>query len=268
MSLILDALKRAERERKLEQAPDLSAIYQEGRLNHRKYYPWFWFASAFLAAFGAFVLVFWSKEPSMGDLKDKTPVAHMTSSAPVRPLLSPKDPSPPLPVAKKPVKKAAVPPPVPGGQDKPPKAEPKSDFPKDQTPKPQENGKQIPGAGKEFVGARKKLAAGPVKQFVTSGREKDRSMAAMEVVPAPQPKEALPLISDLPEEIQALLGPLAINVHMYSPNPSERRVFINMRGYREGDAIGDTGFRLVEITSNGVVIDYGEGKAVLDVKMK
>jgi len=31
MSLILDALKRAERERKLEKAPDLSAIYQEGR---------------------------------------------------------------------------------------------------------------------------------------------------------------------------------------------------------------------------------------------
>jgi len=95
-----------------------------------------------------------------------------------------------------------------------------------------------------------------------------RSTAAVKVVPKAPPKETLPSFDDLPEDIQSVLGPLEINVHMYSPNPPERRVFINMQGYREGDTIGESGFRLVEITSYGVVIDYGKGKALLEVKRK
>ena len=95
-----------------------------------------------------------------------------------------------------------------------------------------------------------------------------RPTAAAKVVPKAQPKETLTLFDDLPEEIQSVSGPLEINVHMYSPNPSERRVFMNMKGYREGDTIGESGYKLTEITPSGVIIDYGKGKAVLGVKHK
>ncbi len=108
----------------------------------------------------------------------------------------------------------------------------------------------------------------PVKKSMALKRMEKRSTAGVKVLPEAQPKKTLPLFDDLPEEIQSVLGPLEINVHMYSPNPPERRVFINMQGYREGDTIGESGFRLVEITSYGVVIDYGKGKALLEVKRK
>jgi general secretion pathway protein B len=277
MSLILDALKRAERERKLEKAPDLSAIYQEGRLNRRKYYPWFWAGGSFLAAFVILAFLFWPKEPSRDDIKDKTPVSPPIASAPAN-RSQQKEPSPPIPVARKTVKNSVLPTSAPTAENKVLKTQKKIQILEKPVPVSQEKTKPTPDSVKtppektadtaaiksprpKNVGAREKLALEPVKQIVAP-------KAAVAVVPPPKPKVTLPTIHDLPENIQSALGPLEINVHMYSQNPSERRVFINMKSYREGDTIGESGFRLAEITPNGVVIDYGKGKAVLGVKHK
>jgi len=282
MSLILDALKRAERERKLEKAPDLSAIYQEGRLTRRKINPWFWAGGAFLATFVAVAIIFWPREPSEGDLKDKAPQAVLADSAgrgtmhraPTRarrtvPLL-PKDPSKPLSVAGKTGKNTAPTSSAPHAAEKP---LPVSQRKAKQTHVYEFRGKTpesptapAPPPKKEI--ADPKPVPEPVKQSMALKNTEKRSTAAVGVVPEMQPKEILPLFDDLPEEIQSVLGPVEINVHMYSPNPPERRVFINMQGYREGDTIGESNFRLVEITSHGVVIDYGKGKALLEVKRK
>lgn len=267
MSLILDALKRAERERKLEKAPDLSAIYQEGRPDRRKYRPWFWVGGAFLAALLVLAILIRPEDPPESGIKDKIPKSALTASTPAKQLLS-KGVSPPLTTAEKPVKKAAIQPSVSGGEDKRPKIETKTDLSKAQTPAPKENSKQPPVAAVKTVSPREKLTAKPVKQFVAPRGTKDQSKAATAAVPSARPKVTLPSIHELPEDIQSALGPLEINVHMYSQNPSERRVFINMQGYREGDTIGESGFKLTEITPYGVVIDYGKGKAVLGVKHK
>jgi len=267
MSLILDALKRAERERKLEKAPDLSAIYQEGRPNRRKYRPWFWVGGALLAALLVLAILIRPVEPPENDINDKIPKPTLTASAPAK-QLPPKGLSPPLSSEEKPVKKAAIQPPVSGGEDKQPQIETKTDPSKAQTPAPKENSKQPPVAAGKTVSPREKLAAEPVKQFTAPRGTKDQSKAATAVVPSARPKVTLPSINELPEDIQSALGPLEINVHMYSQNPTERRVFINMQGYREGDTIGESGFKLTEITPYGVVIDYGKGKAVLGVKHK
>ncbi len=267
MSLILDALKRAERERKLEKAPDLSAIYQEGRPNRRKYDPRFWVGVASLAAFGVLAFLFWPKEPSRGNVKDKAPKTALTASTPARQRPS-KGVSPPVTTPEKSVKKAVVPPPVSERENKRPKIETKSALSKTQTPPPQNNRKQPSGDDKKNISAREKLAAEPVKQIVFPGRTRDRPKASVAAVPSPKPKVTLPSIHDLPEDIQSALGPLEINVHMYAQNPSERRVFLNMKSYREGDTIGESGFRLSEITPYGVIIDYGKGKAALGVKHK
>ena len=282
MSLILDALKRAERERKLERAPDLSAIYQEERLGRRNVHPWFWMVGVFLAAIVVLALIFRPKAPPMDEFKDKTPRAAMIVSAPEQGL-SPKNPSLPLPASGKTVKNAAVPPSPPGVAGKQILAQRKSNSPKNLTLSAGKPGKQTPEANTKFpVKDSKtaivvssppdqrepfeKLPAEPASPSATPKKTKKSSTDAVETASAPQPKKTLPFVHELPEEIQSVLGPLEINVHMYSPNPSERRVFINMQGYREGDAIGDTGFRLAEITQDGVVIDYGDGKAVLGIK--
>jgi hypothetical protein len=82
--------------------------------------------------------------------------------------------------------------------------------------------------------------------------EEKRSTPAAKVVPKSQPKEVLPLYDDLPEEHTIGFGTLGNQCAHVFPNPSERRVFINMKGYREGDVIGESGFKLVEITSTGL----------------
>jgi hypothetical protein len=293
MSLILDALKRAERERKLEKAPDLSAIYQEGRLNRRKINPWFWAGGAFLVIFVTVVIIFWPKEPTKGDLKDKAPKPSLADSAKAANATSrlrqngydgraagtasterkrslPKDPSKPLSVAGKTVKDTTSS--APSAQknrlEMPKKVKQMLNY----IDLPREKAPELPAAAtapppKKDIVAPKPVPE-PVKQPMALKSTEKRPTVAAKVVPKAQPKETLPLFDDLPEEIQSVSGPLEINVHMYSPNPPERRVFINMQGYREGDTIGESGFRLVEITSHGIVIDYGKGKALLEVKRK
>jgi len=58
---------------------------------------------------------------------------------------------------------------------------------------------------------------------------------------------------------------MQINVHSYSEDPAECMVFINMKKYNVGDAIGENGPVLKQITPEGIVIDYGEGQARLPV---
>ncbi|MBW2710039.1 MAG: general secretion pathway protein GspB, partial [Deltaproteobacteria bacterium] len=266
MSLILDALKRAERERKLEKAPDLSAIYQEGGPSRRKTHPWFWAGGAFLITFVAVTIIFWPKAPPEINPKDKAPklaladsakVADVTTAgtAPTRAKRSlPKNPSKPLSVAGKSVKHTPPPvKPLPVSQERVEQTLASVNVIREKAP-------ELPDAPppKKDVAPPPPVPE-PIEKPVALKRTEKRPTAAVKVAPEAQPKVVLPLFDDLPEEIQSVLGPLEINVHMYSPNPPERRVFINMQGYREGDTIGESGFRLVEITSYGVVIDYGKG---------
>jgi general secretion pathway protein B len=82
---------------------------------------------------------------------------------------------------------------------------------------------------------------------------------------APAPKKPIPLVSELPDDIKESLEGLKINVHVYSEDPKERLVFINMRNRKVGERIGETGPILKEITPDGVIIDYGKGLALLKV---
>lgn len=51
------------------------------------------------------------------------------------------------------------------------------------------------------------------------------------------------------------LPDMHIDLHVYSPNPAERFVFINMIEYRE-NAVLDNGSRVSRITPDGVILDY------------
>jgi hypothetical protein len=270
--MILDALKRAERERKLEKAPDLSAIYQEERLEKRKAKQWFWLGGAFLVTFVAAAIIFWPKEPS------KPAVTASSSQEKVLP----KNPN--APNSATPKNSQHIPPPTAASaQQKPSKTQASSPPFKKSTPVAQKDEKPAPAPIRATLQKEPESAAAPppnevirasepapapVTQPVVATVRETRTTAAVKVVPETKPKKVLPSFDDLSEEIQSVSGPLEINVHMYSPKPSERRVFINMKGYREGDFIGESGFKLVEITSNGAVIDTGKGKALLEVKRK
>lgn len=67
--------------------------------------------------------------------------------------------------------------------------------------------------------------------------------------------------SDL-ERVRTLPG-IDMSVHAYSENVAERFVFINGQEYHEGAALADEGAKLVAITPEGVVVDFGNRRVLL-----
>lgn len=74
-------------------------------------------------------------------------------------------------------------------------------------------------------------------------------------VPAPESDEAWLTLNELRATGAVDLPDMHIDLHVYSTNPAERFVFINMNQYRE-NAVLDNGARVRRITPDGVVLDY------------
>lgn len=85
------------------------------------------------------------------------------------------------------------------------------------------------------------------------------------VAPALQPsaEKYLPA-SDLPAAERSRLSQYEINVHVYDSNVRNRFVLINMTKYKEGDRLPGGGPLIAAITPEGVVVDTGSGKALLE----
>jgi len=76
---------------------------------------------------------------------------------------------------------------------------------------------------------------------------------------APPPREdnagPVPLLTAMPAEFQDRLPPMEVNIHVYSPDPAQRILYINNRAYRQGDEV--TGGAVVEeVVPDGVVLYY------------
>ncbi|HIA08663.1 MAG TPA: hypothetical protein EYN73_06300 [Chromatiaceae bacterium] len=82
--------------------------------------------------------------------------------------------------------------------------------------------------------------------------------AANVVVEAEPTALLAPVVYELGELDTAMrrnLGPVVINMHIYDDDPAQRFVFINMKKYVEGALIPNAG-TLFEITPEGVVLNY------------
>lgn len=83
--------------------------------------------------------------------------------------------------------------------------------------------------------------------------------ATTETVSAPPPRptvtDGLPTFNELRAQGQLQLPDLHIDIHVYSGNPADRFVFVNMSKYREKERLTE-GPVLEEITPDGVVLDY------------
>ena len=65
----------------------------------------------------------------------------------------------------------------------------------------------------------------------------------------------LPRFTDLVVRGELNVPHMHVDIHVFSPNPAERFVFVNMRRYNEGD-VTQEGPRIERITNDGVVMDY------------
>ena len=86
------------------------------------------------------------------------------------------------------------------------------------------------------------------------------ALAPQPVTPQPQAMASPPivqarLLADLAPEVRASLPDFELNVHIHSPDPRGRFVFLNNSRYREGEQTRE-GARVEAITAAGVVLDY------------
>lgn len=63
----------------------------------------------------------------------------------------------------------------------------------------------------------------------------------------------VPFLRTMPEDFQRSLPKLVVNIHVYSPDESQRMLYINNRQYHKGDQVGG-GARVEEVVEDGVVM--------------
>ena len=64
-----------------------------------------------------------------------------------------------------------------------------------------------------------------------------------------------PLLQQMPPEIQRAIPPMAVTIHVYSPQESQRILFINNHEYHKGSLI-EGGVRVEAIVPDGAVLSY------------
>ncbi len=79
--------------------------------------------------------------------------------------------------------------------------------------------------------------------------------AEREAVPTGTNAGEAPWLSGLPEDFRGSLPPLNVNIHVYSPDESQRILYINNRQVRRGERI-QAGVLVEEIAQDGVVLRF------------
>lgn len=67
--------------------------------------------------------------------------------------------------------------------------------------------------------------------------------------------DQVPWLSSLPEVFRNSLPPLTVNIHVYTPEESQRILYINNRPVRRGEQI-EGGVTMEEIVQDGVILRY------------
>lgn len=303
MSLILDALRRAERDRQLKRAPDLSAIYEETHDHRRPRRMWVWISGGLALGVGLGFLVF-SLTASEHTHGNAVEAEKVSKNAPKQVAAARDLPEPPPSAAQAKGTQGAASPPAetaspalasspaalketvdarPEASPRPSSMEtpPDGHFERGVLERPSDTADAATdamatapsGQGRMTVQARVDDPASPAGADLLKDEDAasipvdDRAMDEAAAPQKPETKAAqdIPLLSELSEDMREKIGRLEINVHVYSEDPRERLVFINMRNRNVGDQIGETGPVLKEITPEGVIIDYGEGLARVKV---
>ena len=276
MSLILEALKKSERQRRLGEMPNLGTPVLAAR-RRRSLLPWLAGAIVVALAVGAwlrFAPPVETRTPQRADATASAPAASTPAQAPAGSTPANDPPAAPAPVAAAPAKPAAAdgkrnlrlpaPDDRPGsvaelpvsplvaGPRKPPAAAPVAPAP--------DAARQI--APKTAAPAPSAKADATV---ATTGKPKAPPAPATDAVVAnakpaqPAPRKpavpALPSIWEMPYAVRKDLPALALTMHVYSSVPAERFVVIEGERHVEGDDLAD-GVTLSEIRSDGIVLDF------------
>ena len=234
MSYILDALKKADRDRHPVAVPTLATVHRTPAPPSRRRLLWPWIAGVVIVVNVGVLLWLLRPAPSVPDeVLVSVTRAPATSPAPAAPEQAPPSATrnaPSVPLSRR---------------------EQNPDAASRAATKPA----HVTSAG----------AAAPTSASPPTPETAPEKSPAPAVVSAPvKPLErdpATPPASQEPPVPQEVFANLHLQVHVYSEVPAERRVFINNQKYVEGQRI-DANLVIESITSDGVFVSY-QGKRVL-----
>lgn len=233
MSLILDALRKSEAERRRGQAPDLFAPAGVARAQRVKP-PIAMIGVALAAMLAAAIIVFWPSQPTRPVPAAVTPAATETAAAAPPTATEAAIPVLPSPVLRMP-KSRVAPPENAGARDAPPIA-----------------------AAPEIA-----KPAEPVTDVAAAPDDVAGNLAKPELTdPAPSIDEpALPTLATLDSGARAALPPLQLSMHVWSPDVSRRFAIID--GQRLGEGGKLAGAVVAQIRRDGVVLSLADGRQFL-----
>lgn len=231
MSLILDALRKSEHERQRQAGPGL-AVVPEGRERGRP--------ATWLLVLGALLL-----------LNIVVLAALLLTGRPSTPSTADR----PLPSVTPSTAPAAVPPaPATTAPSAAPREQPPRAAPVTLPAKPPRNEVRplttevAPGTAASTRRAEPETPTG-------TARTAPAAAASTPAVQQATDDARLPRFADLVVRGELNVPHMHVDIHVFSPAPAERFVFINMRKYREGESTQE-GPRVERISRDGVVMDY------------
>lgn len=268
MSLILDALKRAERERQAESGPVLADVTATGAPAARR--RWIRLVALLIALAAVATAVAWGLRHGNRARPAPAAVARTVPASAAAPQPAPAPP--PATVAPTPAV-PAPPVPIPGTESvgsldeiaEEPAPEPAP------TPEPQPPAKAAtpmpqpapPSQPPPLAGTQPALQPAPAETAPAGETPPAPAAPSAEKPVPPALTQPAPLrrLREMPPEYRADFPALSIDVHVYDRAPSQRFVIVNGRHYREGEQLVE-GPRIVEIVRDGIVVDY-RGEKVL-----
>ena len=235
MSYILDALDKAERERKRGQPP-AQHTSERSAAEPGPRSPWLWVA-VFAVIFNALLagLLIYSSTRETKEITAASLPPPVVETQPIAPVAPPPATTP-----------APSPTPAPAPELQIHRATPPAAAPTVLLMTDQELQAQARQLEMEMEAA---SAVDPVPA------EPDPAPSVATPAPADTPLEMIPLLVEMSQQLQQSLPPIRVDVHVHASKVVNRFVMINLRRYREGDEVAP-GLTLERITKEGMVLKF------------
>lgn len=233
MSYILDALRRAERERNLGKAPSLQVVMQHDAGERPRNTARLLLIAVTLLAVAGAIAALLMRQPS-------PPTPAIIETPAIAPAVTPAAPEA---VTELPDETPEL-----SSLDDLAEPEPAPIAPSDAEPEIAEIAEPVVALQPEDL-----------QQTAPPTPTADAVVAPAQPI-APPPMEpanagGVPLLRDLPPAYRADFPALSVEVHVFDRLPEKRWIMIGGRRYREGEVLGE-GPRVVEINEEGIVFDY------------
>ena len=261
MSFILDALRKAERDRNLGRTPSLGDVTATApRKPSQRPSPRTLGLIALVMGLLIVTVWLWPRHPPVTapPPKAEAPPAAVAAApapssepVPAQPMEPVPEPAPPAPeIATAVPTDATLSPDVP--------AESIDDLMAEPEPEPEPAAAIVDDVPPPEV-----AATGPASAPTGDALEADPAPTLEEAPPPAEPAAAsdAPLLRDMPSDYRGAFPALRVDVHVYDDDPARRWVMVNGRKAMEGTTLGE-GPTVSRITPEGIVFDF-RGRSVL-----